>query len=152
MKLCEKTGRRLRRQGYAAYGVSLSLRFVAPGPGRYNGWGHYISNASYWQESRKTAHPLYATQEIYQAAAAILQQTRFTDKVSQMSVHVFNVRACEPEQVGLFDEDRSRHKALAQAADDANDRYGEFSVVPASMAGMDKTILDRIAFGNVREV
>ncbi len=36
---------------------------------------------------------------------------------------------------------------LARAADEVNDRYGEFTVVPATMANMDEIILDRIAFG-----
>jgi len=173
MKLSEKTGRRLRRHGYVAHGINVSLRFVSNGhdpssehtpgsdlnpipdtlrTGGWNGWGHYSAKAAYWQQNRKSEHPLYATQEIYRAAEAIIDQTRFADKVSLISVHVFNLRACEPEQVGLFDQEAAQAKALAQAADDVNDRYGEFSVVPAIMADMHKTILDRIAFGNVRDI
>jgi len=176
MKLCEKTGRRLRRHGYIAHGINLSLRYAGPTAaermagsvneaptdeygrpvkvrtGGWNGWGHYSANASYWQESQKVKHPLYATQEIYRAAEAVLQRARFVDKVSQISVHVFNLQACDPEQLGLFDAEKEQQRALAQAADDVNDRYGEFSVVPAIMADMDKTILDRIAFGNVRDI
>lgn len=199
MKLCEKTGRRLRRHGYAAYGVNVSLRFVSDGQalavrnyqdqltndpasivqegefrqsrsmepvaeqvkasrtmrltkGTYNGWGHYSPNSSYWQHNQKTESALYSTQEIYRAAEAVLAQARFVDKVSLISVHVFNLQACNPEQLGLFDAASERQKALAEAADDINDRFGEFSVVPATMADMGKTILDRIAFGNVRDI
>ena len=153
MKLCEKTGRRLRKHGYVARGINVSLRYISGGEGDYiNGWGHRMANASYWQRNHKTEQALYSTQEIYQAACHVLQQARFVDKVSLISVHVFNLQACDPEQLGLFDAGKERLKALAEAADEVNDRYGEFSVVPATMASMDKTILDRIAFGNVRDI
>jgi hypothetical protein len=33
-----------------------------------------------------------------------------------------------------------------------NDRYGEFVITPALMMGMENTILDRIAFGGVKEM
>jgi hypothetical protein len=33
-----------------------------------------------------------------------------------------------------------------------NNRYGEFVVTPATMMDMSGTILDRIAFGQVRDV
>ncbi len=154
MKLCEKTGRRLRRHGCVAYGIHLSLRYIKS-PLSSGGY-------PYWHQGRKTLQPLYATQEIYRAAEALLAGVRFTNKVSLISITVFNLTGCEPEQLGLFDTssnhsdklggDRLRQRSLAQAADSANDRYGEFSVVPAIMAGMDKTILDRIAFGNVQDI
>jgi hypothetical protein len=33
-----------------------------------------------------------------------------------------------------------------------NDKYGEFVITPALMMGMDETIIDRIAFGGVKEL
>lgn len=156
MKLCEKTGRRLRRHGSAAYGIDLSLRYAqSQDPdnqfARPAGFGgHY--KYDYWHQSHKTAHPLYATLDIYRAAEQLLDGTRFMDKVSQLSVTVFNLQPCDPEQTGLFDEELHRTRRLAGAADIVNDRYGEFSVVPAVMANMSKTILDRVAFGNVDEI
>jgi hypothetical protein len=33
-----------------------------------------------------------------------------------------------------------------------NDRWGEFVITPALMMGMDDVILDRIAFGGVKEL
>lgn len=148
MKLCEKTGRRLRRHGYIAYGIDLHLRYVKGQAGYYR----------HWHEGHKTPQPLYATQEIYRAAEAILAKVCFIDKVSLISVTVFNLQAAGdgPAQLGLFDDcggdGRQRRYRLSQAADQVNDRYGEFSVVPAIMADMDKVILDRIAFGNVRDI
>lgn len=180
MKLCEKTGRRLRRHGYVAYGIDLHIRYVynrelAETGGHYgpNGWGH-SGYSRHWHQSRKTAQPLYATQEIYRAAASMLDRVRLLDKVSLISVSVFNLRTVSEsgaDQLDLFEDQpldynlgrvggtgatgfgsRRRRQALARAADEANNRYGEFTVIPAIMAGMDKTILDRIAFGNVSDI
>lgn len=153
MKLCEKTGRRLRGMGYIAHGIDLSLRYAQSddGSGRPAGFGSKY-RYDYWHQSHKVSQALYATQDIYRAAERLLAGVRFVDAVSQISVSVFNLQACQPEQLGLFDDKQSKQRALAQAADTANDRYGEFSVIPAIMADMDKTILDRIAFGNVRDL
>jgi DNA polymerase IV len=150
MKLCEKTGRRLRSNELVANGIHLYLRFA---------------NGQSWHHGHKTAHPLYATQDIYREANRLLATIpRFPDNVSHISVNVFNLAPCNPEQLGLFDSvgaagtmgaaggGSPAQKALARAADLVNDRYGEFTVIPAIMASMDKTILDRIAFGNIRDM
>jgi hypothetical protein len=42
--------------------------------------------------------------------------------------------------------------ASAEAMDKINDKYGEFVITPALMMGMDDTIIDRIAFGGVKEL
>jgi hypothetical protein len=42
--------------------------------------------------------------------------------------------------------------AVAEAMDQINDKYGEFVITPALMMGMDETIIDRIAFGGVKEL
>jgi hypothetical protein len=36
--------------------------------------------------------------------------------------------------------------------DKINGKYGEFVITPALMMGMDDTIIDRIAFGGVKEL
>lgn len=138
MKLCEKTGRRLRRNGYVAHGIHLSLRFA---------------NYQYWHHGCKLERALYATQDIYRAAADMLLGIgQFPDSVSLISVHVFNLRDKSPEQLGLFDDFQLHQRALAEAADQVNDRYGEFTAVPAIMANMKKVVLDRIAFGSLRDM
>jgi DNA polymerase IV len=138
MKLSEKTGRRLRRNNYVASGIHLSLRF---------------SNNQYWHHGRKLQRGLYATQDIYRAAADMLLGIgQFPDYVSHISVHVFNLRDKAPEQLGLFNDFQLHQRALAEAADQINDRYGEFTAVPAIMADMQKLILDRIAFGSLRDM
>jgi len=137
MKLCEKTGRRLRRGGYSAGGIRLWLTFA---------------NHSYWGKGQATTNEMYSTQDIYWQAQKLLDQVIMPANVTNMSVSVYRLKVCEPEQLGLFDGSRIDKKALAKATDEVNDRYGEFTLVPAIMASMDDIILDRIAFGNVKEL
>jgi hypothetical protein len=46
----------------------------------------------------------------------------------------------------------SRAHAVAETIDSINDKYGEFVITPALMMAMDETIIDRIAFGGVKEL
>jgi hypothetical protein len=46
----------------------------------------------------------------------------------------------------------TKSHAVAEAMDRINDKYGEFVITPALMMGMRETILDRIAFGGVKEL
>ena len=43
-------------------------------------------------------------------------------------------------------------RRLSDALDDVNNRYGEFLLTPAAMMDMQGEILDRIAFGSVRDL
>jgi DNA polymerase-4 len=137
MKLCEKTGRRLRKQGYLASGIHLWLSF---------------ENKSHWARSQKTKSAIYSTQDIYLHSRKLLDQVNLFSRVTNIGVSVFNLQPGSPLQLGLFDDTRLDTKNLAIASDLVNDKYGEFSLVPAIMANMQEVILKRVAFGNVRDL
>lgn len=137
MKLCEKTGRRLRKKDYVAGGIHLWLNF---------------QNRTYWSQGKKLKHLLYSTQDIYLSAQRLLNTATIPAKVTNIGVTVFNLQTGVPEQLGLFDDSRLDTHSLAKAADAVNDRYGEFTVVPAIMANMQDTILKRVAFGSVKDL
>ncbi len=132
MKLCEKTGRRLRRDSYQAQGIRLWLMF---------------KDYSYFNSQLKTRMPLYSTQDIFNAARHMLVTTAIHSPVTNMSVTVYDLKPTMPLQLGLFDDTRLDSRSLAYAADDINDRYGEFTLVPALMANMQDVIIKRVAFG-----
>ena len=89
-----------------------------------------------------------------------------------MSVHVFDLHDWEPEQLSIFDSKKHEisnkkygmetvatdirsvgaRKRVSDAVDAVNNRYGEFVVTPATMLDMKGEILDRIAFGQVRDL
>jgi len=137
MKLCEKTGRRLRKHGYEARGVFLGLGF---------------EDRTWWGKSKRVRDCIYSTQTIYTHTAKLLRSIEFPTRVTHISIAVFDVRSSQPTQLGLFDGTKLGTRSLVKAADTINDRYGEFTIVPASMANMQDTIIKRVPFGSVRDV
>ncbi len=137
MKLCEKTGRRLRKGGYVGGGVHLFLMF---------------ENRMYWAKGKKTKAPIYSTQSIYLHIQKLLNEAQIPARVTNMSVTVYSLQPATPRQLGLFDDTRLDTTSLAEASDLVNDKFGEFTLVPAIMANMQETILKRVAFGSIREL
>lgn len=136
MKLCHKVGRRMRRQGFSARGVHLSIGFT---------------DGNWWAKSQDTHGLLYATSDIYYHVSKLLRQAVIPDLAAYLSVSVYGLVRVEPEQLSIFGGTRLDGKALADAQDDINDRYGDYTLVPATMAGMESLIIDRIAFGSVKD-
>jgi DNA polymerase IV len=134
MKLCEKTGRRLRRANYSAQGVHVAM---------------VHTDLSWWHTGRKFGVPVYTTQEIYEKAMRLLNLSGYRRLVRNLAVSVYDLVATTDEQLELFAS--PKHK-VSKALDKINDRYGEFVITPALMLGMEGTILDRIAFGGVKEL
>jgi DNA polymerase IV len=134
MKLCEKTGRRLRRARYSAHGLHVAMVFT---------------DLSWWHIGRKFDVPVYTTQEIYEKAMRLLNMSGFKRKVRNLAISVYDLVPTTDEQLALF---ASPTHAVSEAMDKINDRWGEFVITPALMMGMDDIILDRIAFGGVKEL
>jgi len=137
IKLCEKTGRRLRKHDYQAQGVFLGLGF---------------ENGTWWGKSRRTKALLYSTQEIYLNIIRLFNRVDIPARVVHINIAVFDVVPATPIQLGLFDGTRLDTKSLARASDKINDRYGEYTLIPASMANMQDVIIKRVPFGSVRDI
>jgi hypothetical protein len=104
---------------------------------------------SFWHTGRKVEHPLYTTREIYLKAMRLLNQSGYKKRVRNLAVSVYDLIPHRSEQLEMFS---SRSHAVAAAMDKINDTYDEFVITPALMMGMDETIIDRIAFGGVKEL
>jgi DNA polymerase-4 len=176
IKLSEKTGRRLRKNNFYATGIHLYLGFVSDyqidGPSSFEN----MPNIRSWHHGEKVFHRLYSTSDIYQAAKRILYTAEIPNKVKIMSVHVFGLEPWDPEQLSIFDtvqgvslyskaggkekvmtidtdlRSAGARKRVSDAVDNINNRYGEFVITPAMMLDMQGTILDRIAFGQVKDL
>jgi DNA polymerase IV len=134
MKLCEKTGRRLRRARYSACGVHVSCIYT---------------DLSYWHIGRKFDIAIYTTRDIYIKALGLLNLSGYKKRVRNLAVSVYGLIPGTDEQLGIFS---SPTHAVSEAMDKVNDKWGEFVITPALMMGMDDIILDRIAFGGVKEL
>jgi hypothetical protein len=82
-------------------------------------------------------------------AMPLLNLSGFKKRVRNLAVSVYDLIPSHSEQLEMF---ASKSRAVAKAMDKINDTYGEFVITPALMMGMDDTIIDRIAFGGVKEL
>lgn len=137
MKLSEKTGRRLRRHGYQAHGVYLGLGF---------------ENRTWWSKGHRDNSPFFSTQDIYLNLMRLFHLVDIPSKIAHINIAVYDITPITPLQLGLFDGTRLDTRSLACASDAINDRYGEFTLVPASMANMQDVIIKRVPFGSVRDI
>lgn len=137
MKLAEKTGRRLRKHNFQAYGVYLGLAF---------------DDGTWWGKSQRCNTPIYSTQQIYKCLTKLFEFVQFPGRCTHVNVAVTNVASIYPLQLGLFDGTSLDSRAIANALDKINDRYGEFMTVYAQMANMENVIIKRVPFGSVRDI
>jgi DNA polymerase-4 len=89
------------------------------------------------------------TREIYVKALWLLNLPGYKKQVRNLAVSVYDLIPSRSEQLEMFS---FKFHAVAQAMDKINDKYGEFVITPALMMGMDETIIDRIAFGGMKEL
>jgi len=136
MKLCEKVGRRMRRFDYCAEGIHVSCNY---------------QDGDHWHKGMKLGVRMYTSQEIYRWAMKLMRAHGPHKVVTNLFITVYELRPFNPEQMSLFDGSKQDKRALSKALDSINDRYGEMTIVPALMAGMGDVILDRIAFGSVKD-
>lgn len=137
MKLSHKVGRRMRKYGFSAQGVHLAVGF---------------QNGYWWSQSRKTNSLMYSNSDIYFYAKRMLAEIYIPDLATNISISVYGLVSTDPEQISIFGGTRMDNKVLSDACDNINDRWGDYTIFPALMAGMDDLILDRIAFGSVKDL
>ncbi|OGY42406.1 MAG: hypothetical protein A2Y82_04660 [Candidatus Buchananbacteria bacterium RBG_13_36_9] len=128
MKLCEKTGRRLRESNLQAQGIVSGYSL------KYGG--------GFWQ-SHKTAEPLFTTQEIFKAAYDLIKTNWPSGKVYMLAVSVTRLQRF-PGQLNLFYS--PKQKNLTLALDQINDKFGEYTVFPGVMWGTKDNAPDRVGF------
>src|SRR5687768_9450276 len=92
---------------------------------------------------------VYTTRDIYVKAMRLLNMSGYPKLVRNLAVSVYDLIPSTSEQLELFS---SPTHAVSEAMDKINDRWGEFVITPALMMDMDDIILDRIAFGGVKEL
>lgn len=134
-KLVEKASSRMRRAGYIASGIHLSIV--------YRDW-------SYWHRGMVTPE-VFAGNDIYRYAMRLLRSCPHKKPVRNLAVSCFNLKEQGPMQLTLF-ENILRKKKLVKAVDKINHRWGDFVVTPALMLGTGSAVPDRISFGGVREL
>jgi DNA polymerase-4 len=117
LHLSEKVGRRLRRGLYGGRTVSLIIRYAD---------FHTFSKQK--RLRRAVNHGL----DIYAAALRLLRETRLLQPLRLVGVSISSLERMMAE-IPLFVDERKR-KCVAEAMDEINDRYGEFTVTWGTLA------------------
>ncbi len=115
LQLSEMVGRRARKHGYGGRKVSLTIRYT-----------------DFHTFTKQTTLPSYTndTHVIYHSALSILDTVRLRDRVRLLGVRLSHLEK-ESGQMVLFDDMR-RRRALLEAVDQVNDRFGEYNLTWAS--------------------
>lgn len=118
LQLSEMVGRRARKYQVAGKTVTLTVRYAD-----FTTFSRQASRASHTSNS----------EEIYQASVKLLGSIELTQPVRLLGVKISNLSS-HVEQLPLFGQDRKK-ALLANAMDNVNNRYGDFSVTFGSLLG-----------------
>ena len=135
-KLTEKTGMRMRKAYYKARGVHLSIV--------YRDW-------DYWHKGISFTDYIFDSRDIYKTAFRLLMSSPYQKPVRELAVSVFNLQRSKNTQMGLF-EDIIKKENLVKALDNINEKWGNFVITPGRMLGTKEVVVDRVAFGGVKEI
>ncbi|MBT0664480.1 DNA polymerase IV [Geobacter pelophilus] len=117
LQLSEMVGRRARRYSVWGKTVTLSIRYA---------------DFDSWVGKQETLpHFINQSDDIYREVTAILDTISLTQPVRLLGVRLSNLRY-ESNQLPLFEEKRKK-LFLADAMDELNDKYGNFTVTFGSL-------------------
>lgn len=130
MKLCERTGRRLRGLDLEAQGLWFGFSTAEDGGG---------------SEALTLSEPIADSRSIFRLARAIFQQQIRGQTPSALAVGVFRLRP-RSRQLSLWPVPKPP-AALSAALDALNDRYGEHTVIFGAQFGLsEENAPDRVGF------
>jgi DNA polymerase-4 len=135
-RLTEKMARRLRGAGYKAHGVHLAVVY---------------KDGSWWHKGIGLPTAYFDAKDFYRAAFRLLIAANPQKPVLNVAVSCFGLTRYDNLQLNFF-SDLPKQKKLVEAEDIVNEKWGDFTIGSARSFGGGKTVLDRIAFGGVREL
>lgn len=129
MKLCEKTGRRLREKHLQAHGLAV--------------WWSFLDGDGY-HESFRLPRPAFDTNDIFCPSAELFAETTKGRDLLALAVSVFDLTP-RVHQLSFFDDPVGRD-AVTHALDRINNRFGEYTLYRGSMWQTERHAPDRIGF------
>ncbi len=135
-KLVCKTANRMRTNGYYALGVHLGILY---------------RDRNFWHHGHKQKELLIDSRDIYKRAFKILVSSPYKGPVANLAVSVFDLTQNNHVQTSLF-ENMEKKISLASSIDKIQERYGDFVITPGIMLGTKDVVLDRIGFGNIKDL
>lgn len=137
--LCESVGWRMRKQGLSARGIYVGTRtFGMEGDKR----------RSYWHATHVSQTPFFSDATIYSLARRLFVGA--PPNIRDINVHVYLLQSHEPSQASLFADEIARERAVTNAIDELNDRYGEHTLHAANTLKTSPLVKTKIPFGSTR--
>jgi len=134
-QLIVKMGRRLRSDGFEARGIAVSCLY---------------RDYSHWGKTHLSTIPMFADSDFFYLAHKMIIGAP-PRPVRILAVTSYDLLPQGTGQMMLWNTDEKKRK-ITSAIDKIADRFGEFTVTPARMLSMEQKVLDRIAFGRIREL
>jgi DNA polymerase-4 len=136
-KLVEKTSFRLRNASLVARGVEVAV---------------FYRNGYFWHKAKKTSREVFLAFDIYKKALSILSLSPKDLAVRELAVSCYDLCKARFSQLCIF-EDTLKKKAISEAIDKINHRFGNFVIASARVFSTDReAVSDRIAFGQPAEL
>src|SRR3989338_10221390 len=95
---------------------------------------------------------MLTTFELYRKALYVFNQQPVKKVVVKLSISCYDLITSKKSQISLFDFPEDKQRKVSVALDAINDKYGEYVITPGLMLGMKDLVIDRIAFGGVKEL
>jgi len=137
MKLTEKLGRRLRKAQKTARGIHVACGYI---------------DGSYWHKGKTFADEMFTTDELFKKVMLVFNAQPQRKVVTKLDVSCFDLAKADVIQETLFETSRERKRKVSTALDAINNKWGEWTIYSALMHGREKEVVDRIAFGGVKEL
>jgi DNA polymerase-4 len=137
MKLTEKMARRLRKALKTARGIHVACGYI---------------DGSYWHRGRTFNEEMFTTDELYKRVMLVFNAQPQRKVVTKLDVSCFDLSEATSMQESLFETSRERKRKVSKALDTINDKWGEWTIYSARMFGRQKEMIDRIAFGGVKDL
>lgn len=137
LKLTEKMGRRLRKAGKTARGVHVGMSYI---------------DGSYWHRGKLFDSEMCTTDALFKKVMLIFNMQPVLKVVNHLDICCFQLSDARIVQETLFETGEEKMRDVSKALDAINDRYGEYTIIPALMKGREKEVIDRIAFGGIKDM
>ena len=128
-KLCERAGRRLRDKNLESAGVAGIVGFVDGG-----GYRKHV----------RLGEPIFDTLSIFEEVDKLLFSTQPNRKIRFLAMNLFSLRPVSGQMSWL--DNCLQKRQLAKALDVINNKYGDHTIYPGQMFGMQGYARDRVGY------
>jgi DNA polymerase-4 len=148
-KASAKIARRLRKNNLAARGLHVWFTYAGhPAVGR--SWEARKRQRFSWSERKMYKTAARRADQLYWRAMDLFRMAPSGGVLASIMITAYAVEPARTEQLALYESEDVRADRIEDAMNAVNDRYGELTLVPASVSASKNPMKDKIPFGTVR--